>query len=438
MLIDLLILIYFLLFLVLAWRRLDWALYVLIFTLPSYLIRFDVFGVPATLLEGMILILSAVWLIKKLPITNYQLPITSKKFIWPVGLFLIAATISVFVSPDLRAAAGIWKAYFIEPVLFLLVFVDTIRTKKQVQAVIFALAFSLLAPGAMAIIQKFTGVLIPNPFWQAEATRRVTSVYGYPNAIGLYFAPVVTLLIAVATRKAFQLLGTSPLLPRQRRSGRVKVGVVSVLIAIGIASIIFAQSKGALLAIFFGLVFYALFWRGKRLFFAGVVIGTVVAVLLLPQLRSLGGAATVSGGGSLEVRVQQWSEAWAMFGTRPLFGAGLSGYQQAVAPFHEQEHIEIFMYPHNIILNFWSETGLLGLLAFIWIVIVFYKHSFKLPVTSYQLPVAAAMTTLLVHGLVDVPYFKNDLAVLFWLLVGLMIIGQTLARQDLAAVNSEK
>jgi hypothetical protein len=36
------------------------------------------------------------------------------------------------------------------------------------------------------------------------------------------------------------------------------------------------------------------------------------------------------------------------------------------------------------------------------------------------------MTASLVHGLVDVPYFKNDLAFEFWLLARLTL-GQTLA-----------
>jgi hypothetical protein len=33
-----------------------------------------------------------------------------------------------------------------------------------------------------------------------------------------------------------------------------------------------------------------------------------------------------------------------------------------------------------------------------------------------------AWTTILIHGLVDVPYFKNDLSVLWMLLVGLTIL----------------
>ena len=31
----------------------------------------------------------------------------------------------------------------------------------------------------------------------------------------------------------------------------------------------------------------------------------------------------------------------------------------------------------------------------------------------------ASMAALLVHGLVDVPYFKNDLALLFWIIYAL-------------------
>jgi hypothetical protein len=34
----------------------------------------------------------------------------------------------------------------------------------------------------------------------------------------------------------------------------------------------------------------------------------------------------------------------------------------------------------------------------------------------------SAMTVLFVHGLVDVPYFKNDLSILFWFLVAVMIV----------------
>jgi hypothetical protein len=41
-----------------------------------------------------------------------------------------------------------------------------------------------------------------------------------------------------------------------------------------------------------------------------------------------------------------------------------------------------------------------------------------------HLGVLLAMVAILVHGLVDVPYFKNDLAFEFWLLAGLTLAGR--------------
>ena len=76
--------------------------------------------------------------------------------------------------------------------------------------------------------------------------------------------------------------------------------------------------------------------------------------------------------------------------------------------------MEVFQYPHNILLNIWSETGLLGLIAFSCILITWVRRGSGPRTTDLILPI---LTALLVHGLVDVPYFKNDLAVAFWLFV---------------------
>ena len=58
------LLIFSLLFGALALSHLDWAILLLIFSLPSYLIRFNIFGLPTTLLEVMILITFFIWFIK--------------------------------------------------------------------------------------------------------------------------------------------------------------------------------------------------------------------------------------------------------------------------------------------------------------------------------------------------------------------------------------
>ena len=448
MLFETLIIVYFILFAILSWRKLDWALYLLIFALPGYLIRFSVFGIPMTLLEGMILIVFASWGFEKIikrkfnvrsgVDANFQFSIfnfqTLKYFGLPIVLFIVASTISLFTAPDLRAAAGIWKAYIIEPILLFVVILDTVRTPKRYKNVVWALGVSILVPGIVAIIQKFTGLWIPNEFWQAEATRRVTSIYGYPNAIGLYFAPITSLIIGFLALK----------INTQWRTNIKSSLVLGLLAVIGLLGILFAESKGAILGIGVAILFYALFWKGLRMWFVGLLLAGIVAGFsLFPGVFDIDGTKTVSGGGSLEIRLQQWKETKELIKTRPILGAGLAGYQSRVAPFHEKDYIEIYLYPHNIFLNFWVETGLLGLMAIIWLIVLFYALLFKnrngKPIglrsisrnlTTYNIPVAAAMTTLIVHGLVDVPYFKNDLSVLFWIIVGLLIVALNMNISD--------
>ncbi len=367
-----------------------------------------------TLLEGMILIVTVVWMLQRFRIKDLKLKQSFNfnllSFNLPLLFFLFSATISLFVAPDLRAAAGIWKAYFVEPILFFLVLSTLLKTRQlQRTHIIAALGVSLLIPALFAIYQQFTGAFIANPFWAAEATRRVTSFYGFPNAIGLYFAPVILLLIGAALYS----------------KSKNKFYILTALLAL--AAIIFAQSKGALAGILVGLIFFAVFAKGYRRIFTSIIIAALIAAALSPQLRTFTGSRTVSGGGSLEVRTQQWTETWKMLKTRPILGAGLSGYQTRVAPFHQKKYIEIFMYPHTIMLNFWSEIGLLGLFAFAWLIFAFFRTTFpslkiregRVGYESITIAATAAMITLLVHGLVDVPYFKNDLAILFWVIYAL-------------------
>ena len=117
-----LILIFTILFSFFSWRRLDWAIMFLITALPSYLIRFNIFGVPATLLEIMIWVVFLVWLIKNFSrIKNNFLENFKKEnkkvkirypFDWELIFLLLVAFVAVGVSSFSSSSLGIFKAYF--------------------------------------------------------------------------------------------------------------------------------------------------------------------------------------------------------------------------------------------------------------------------------------------------------------------------------------
>lgn len=394
---------YCLLFTFLSWRRLNWALAFLVLGLATYLTRFNIGFVPFTLLEAMIWIIFVVWLIR-----NYKKPIITA-YKWPILLLLLIAAVSVEISPNTIGALGIFKAYFLEPIMFFLVFINVIKNKKDLSPIVYALGWSALLISALAIYQKFTGWAIPNEFWQAKATRRVTSFFGYPNAIGLYLGPIIILYAGqlLNNKKIWQIIFN------------LLVIVASLL------SIVFAVSKGALVGVFAGLIFLGiLFSKKTRLVTIAAVITLAVIIFLTPnfyqpllkevKLQSMSG----------QVRTQMWCETWQMLQDHFVFGAGLAGYQQTFDPYHPERYIEVYLYPHNIVLNFWSELGLAGLLLFGYLFYTFFGRGWRLLKQEriWSLTLMAIMVTIIIHGLVDVPYFKNDLSIMFWLWLGMMII----------------
>lgn len=406
--------IYFLLFSFLAWRRLLWGLILIAAFLPAYLIRFQVFGVPGTVLEGMIIITLLIWLIKnRKNLKSFPIRVGTifnfhwkSPWLWAIILFLAAATISALISPHPLAAWGIWKAYFIEPILFFVVLISTVKNRENLNKIIWGLVLGALPVALFAVIQKFTGWLIPNPFWQAAETRRVTSFFGYPNAVALYLAPLIPLIIY--------------LLKEQRTKNKLIFQILLFLILCSsFLAIIFAASTGALVALAATAAIFGLWHKRTRWFMVGLIVAAAILIPLSP-LHEPFRQEMLFGGRSGVVRLNMWAETWKMLKERPLLGAGLAGYQTAVQPFHILNWAEIYLYPHNLFLNFWSETGLLGLIGFWWLIILFFAGATRRVAPAPLVKcLAASMLIILIHGLVDVPYFKNDLAVMFWILVGM-------------------
>ena len=112
-----------------------------------------------------------------------------------------------------------------------------------------------------------------------------------------------------------------------------------------------------------------------------------------------------------------WHETLSMLRAHPLFGAGLAAFPTAIAPYHNAEYYEIFQYPHNTFLTVWSELGILGLLAFLVIAYVVVRSVWQERNSPHVLAAFAGLSTMVIHGLVDVPFFKNDLALLTALLL---------------------
>jgi O-antigen ligase len=348
--------------------------------------------------------------------------------------------LAVLVSGLNNSALGIWKAYFFEPALvFILLF--NVFKGEMIKKIIWPLAGAALLISLVAIFQKITGLLIFNDFWAQADQRRVVSIFGYPNAVALYLGPVIWLLIGYA-------------LTTKKELNWFKV-LLLVISALSLLAIIFASSKGAILAFFLSLttLLFIILKKFKLFLISGLIIILAMVCFYLPLQKIV--VEKIEYSESWQIRKLQWQETWNMIRDgRLLSGAGLANYQNSILAYHSEgmffnkdkdpdfrrkivifneeykkkywQPLEVYLYPHNFILNFWSELGLLGVLSFIWLFVGYFYLAIKLVKEMIKegdnnkfmvLGLIGAMLMIVFHGLVDVPYFKNDLAILFWLLV---------------------
>ena len=122
-----------------------WALIVTFGALPLYVVRWHYGPLPTTLLETLIILTVVTYVVarwregRRLPLrTPYDIPIV---------LLLLAGAISVLVPQDHRAALGLYRAYFLEPVAIFYVTADLLRREEDMRRAVasFAIGSSLFA-----------------------------------------------------------------------------------------------------------------------------------------------------------------------------------------------------------------------------------------------------------------------------------------------------
>jgi O-antigen ligase len=337
----------------------------------------------------------------------------SNPFFWPALLLLIIAAFSVFISPDISRGAGIWKAYYLESIIFYIMLISTIKSKKQLQNIFIALGISAVYLSLISFWQFFSGWNMPLAFLNPDGSvDRVVSILGYPNALGLYLGPIIILftgfLLWQKDTKLFQLL---------------KLAVI----ALGFITIILAESEAAILSIIGIWFLWGLINKKSRYYFIALIILAILVFFFIPQVSDYLLEKLLLQDYSGFIRRLIWQESFQMLSDNWFFGAGLAGYQTRIAPYHLPT-FEIFLYPHNIILNFWSELGLMGLLVFVFIFAKFLWKNLKSYLKNknnlLNLTLFLVIIQMLIHGLVDAPYLKNDLSVLFWIIIAIYTINK--------------
>lgn len=423
-----LISIYFLLFCLLSWKNFRWAILLFVVLLPTYLVRFNLFQVgkivfPSTILEFSFAAIFLVWFLKY---SRYDIArivnfcTLHRVFSVAIGVFFLSSVVSIFVSDMPIPSFGEWRAYFLEPVVFFFILIGRKEIFKN-NDLFWALGLSTLSITIFSAAQKFTGWGIATPEWTNAATRRVTAFFSSPNAVGLYVAPILMLVTTVLVNTIKQAQGmVVKMTDLFRRPATLALFAMAFL---AVFAVIFTKSQGAWIGVGAGILVF-IFFVGYKKIAVGLAIAGIVFSLGVPSMRE----AVLFQDQANKNRLRLWGYSWTFLKESPknfVLGTGVRQFFRKVQkPYYDKYVMERLIYPHNILLNFWTEIGLLGMLAVVVMISYIFYLGNKIRKNNVIMGAGtiAAFTVLVVHGLVDVPYFKNDLAFLFWILIASVLI----------------
>ncbi|HEX6350064.1 MAG TPA: O-antigen ligase family protein [Candidatus Dormibacteraeota bacterium] len=368
---------------------------------PAYVIRPHLGPLPTTALElvlGPAIVLGLIAFWGELPWRN--------PFTWPALLFLIAATLDTIFAPDRRAALGLWKAYFVEPMAAGLVIAAMARSRPDARLLLAGLA---VAGTVVALLNLgVDGRALANHSY--SNTTPPVAIYNSANATALYLEPLIAFALALALFSD---------LPRERY-------LAAALAALLALADLFSDSRLGWITLGAICLLVAGFHARRWWVYGAAAVGGVLAFALSHSVREriLVEFDPSSPKNTFLLRTALWRSTLNMLAHKPVFGGGLSGFRQSIEPFRDPNYHEDLIYPHNLVLNLWSETGLLGLAAFTWICVQLVRVA--LPLLrgdpwrrALAIGLLGMLAAFVVHGLGDVPYFKNDQSLAFWALLAI-------------------
>jgi hypothetical protein len=376
---------------------------------PAYAVRWHVGSYPTTLLEVLIGLTVLAFVLESARAgvrLAWRTPYT-----YAAALFVVAGLVAVLVSPDRRAALGLYRAYLLEPIAFFYVAGEVVRTVGAAYLLLGGLGLGGLGAGLAnsAVVLAALETHRLNPAVAAPAV-----IYNTPNAVALYLVPLVAIGSAVALHTGDR---------------RLRLGAVLFTALAGLSTLLSFSRGGyaALVAVAVGL---ALSHRRRWYLLGAEAVAAVVLVKVPPIANRLGHELSATDpNNSLVSRVKLWEATLHMLRDHPVLGTGLSGFARSIGPYRGGVFNETLMYPHNVLLNFWAETGLLGVVAFGWLLVQGFRTTLRGWREGFdewrplQLGLLLALVAIVVHGMVDVPYWKNDLSLGFWALLGLSWAG---------------
>lgn len=264
-------------------------------------------------------------------------------------------------------SAGLWRlGGLFAGAVFYFTWLQVRMTARQRHAVLYLILSAAVVQALIVVLQLFAPQLAQ--IWVPANGGRALGIFQQPNVTASLIATGATLALAAFVLPGFQLLN-----PSTDRWRRRALAVALVLLPM---VLVWLQSRtgwlaGVLVLGLFALCFFRRYSQAVTMASVLVVGGVIVAALVLWLAGDMGYA---SHAGSNHARLTMLRDTLAMIVEKPLFGWGYGGFEYSFQHFRLAQGLSthgvgIARHPHNELLLWWVEGGivaLLGMLLLVW------------------------------------------------------------------------
>jgi putative inorganic carbon (hco3(-)) transporter len=359
----------------------------------------------------------------------------------PVMVYWAIASVATAFSPVRAAALEGWRNTTLFVLLFSLAAV-VFRNRRLANILLTILLLVALIVSTYGLYQSIHGAP-PLATWNDPASpmakhERVYSYLNNPNLLAGYLLPAIALSLAAC-------FSWTRLIPR----------LLAILMTlVNSICLYFTDSRGGWIGFFllfttFVLLSYSAynhllprFWRVSLipLVFGALATLLVLAFIFVEPLRlRLSSIFLGRGDSSNNFRINVWLAVLNMIKDRPILGIGPGhGTFNKIYPLYMQARYSA-LGAYSIYLETALELGIIGLLSFLWLVLVTIGTALKEIIKTgnfWLIGSVAALAGMLGHGFVDTVWYRPEIHVIWWILIG-YIAGQYPQKANLSASSPE-
>ena len=335
-----------------------------------------------------------------------NIPFLQKKAVLAGQLFLILGTLlGLLLVSGTAHGWGVFKSWFLFPIIAYWIWRAYLINEQAKDSAIAGWLIALAGIACVSLISWFLGDMTYDG--------RLRSYFLSPNYLAMFLYPAPFLAWYIFQRRLFPPWLT------------IIAGGVTLI------AIYLTFSYTVWVSILLGFALWALLTSFDRDAFLKFSLGFILFSLLLvgtqwnnPKITHWFSSPERS---SLASRIMIWHSAEQILLDHPLLGIGAGNFQDAYLSY--QDHFPPYLEwavpePHNIFLAFWLEIGLIGLFGFLLVCTSSFLFLLKLTQKKSSASLRSLLFVLLsaffIQGLLDTPYWKIDLAYLFWLILALI------------------